>query len=160
MHRLSAVQQRAPSNGAFYGPSKSWRDLALSEGKASAIGGVQLDAEQVLPAVRSTGFPRRGKVGGLILVAALSVGIRALAHAQASAPVRQEISETAALLIQANRLDDAERVLALALQQNPNDNEAIFLNGLIAVTEERYHAAIDAFDAVVALGQNSEVEDS
>ena len=58
------------------------------------------------------------------------------------APQQQQISLTAAaaLLVQANRIDDAERVLALALQQNPNDNEAIFLRAMIAVARKNYDA--------------------
>src|SRR5689334_4943676 len=74
------------------------------------------------------------------------------AHAQETALVQQQISLTAAaaLLIQANRLDDAERVLVLALQQNPNDNEAIFLDGLIAVARKNYDGAIEDFRRILA----------
>jgi hypothetical protein len=75
----------------------------------------------------------------------------ATAKAEESAPVQQQISLTAAaaLLIQANRLDDAERVLALALQHNRNDNEAIFLHGLIAVARKKYDGAIEDFRRIL-----------
>lgn len=65
---------------------------------------------------------------------------------------QQQISLTnaAALLIQSNRLDDAERVLTLALQQNANDNEAIFLRGMIAVARQNYEAAIGDFRRILA----------
>ena len=65
---------------------------------------------------------------------------------------QQQISLTAAaaLLLQANRIDDAERVLAFALQQNPDDNEAIFLHGLIAVARKNYDTAIDDFRRILA----------
>jgi outer membrane protein len=58
-------------------------------------------------------------------------------------------NEAAALLIQANRLDDAKRVLALSLQQNGNDYEAIFLLGLIAIAEREYDAAIGHFRRIL-----------
>ena len=65
--------------------------------------------------------------------------------------MQQQISLTAAaaLLIQANRIDDAERVLALALQQNPTDSEAIFLHGLIAVARKNYDGAIEDFRRIL-----------
>src|SRR5207248_10265194 len=64
---------------------------------------------------------------------------------------QQQISLTdaAALLIQANRIDEAERVLALALQQNPNDNEAIFLGGMIAVARQNYDVAVEDFRRIL-----------
>lgn len=66
--------------------------------------------------------------------------------------VQRSISETdaAALLIQANRLDDAKRVVAHVLEINPNDREAIFLQGMIAVAEKRYSDAIEAFRRILA----------
>ncbi len=53
-------------------------------------------------------------------------------------------------MIQANRLDDAKRVLADVLQKNPGDNEAIFLRGMIAVAEKDYAAAIADFRRILA----------
>ena len=72
--------------------------------------------------------------------------------------MQQQISLTAAtaLLLQANRIDDAERTLALALQQNPNDNEVIFLRGLIAVARKDYDAAIEDFRRILAAEPNRE----
>jgi tetratricopeptide (TPR) repeat protein len=58
--------------------------------------------------------------------------------------------EAAAILIQAGRLDDAKRVLAHVLQIMPGDNEAIFLTGMIAVSEKRYDDAIAAFRNILA----------
>ena len=65
---------------------------------------------------------------------------------------QQQISLTAAaaLLIQANRIDDAERVLAAALQQNPNDSQAIFLRAMIAVARKNYDTAIEDFRRILA----------
>ena len=72
--------------------------------------------------------------------------------------MQQQISLTsaAALLLQANRLDDAERVLTLALQQNPNDNEANFLHGLIAVARKNYDAAIEDFRRILVADPDRE----
>ena len=74
------------------------------------------------------------------------------ADAQTGAPMQQEISETAAaaLLIQAGKIDDAKLVLAHVLQVAPNDNEATFLSGLIAVAEKRYDDAVEAFRRILA----------
>ena len=84
-------------------------------------------------------------IAGLLMIASGT-------QAEDLAPDQQEISLTAAaaLLLQANRVDDGERVLALALQQNPNDNEAIFLHGLIAVAHKNYDGAIEDFRRILA----------
>jgi thioredoxin-like negative regulator of GroEL len=77
----------------------------------------------------------------------------AVAQEQNPAPVQQQqISETqaAALLIQLGRLDEAKLVLVHVLQVTPNDNEAIFLTGLIAVAEKRYGDAVEAFRRILA----------
>ena len=50
-----------------------------------------------------------------------------------------QLTAAAAAACPANRIDDAERVLTLALQQNPNDNEAIFLRAMIAVARNGEH---------------------
>lgn len=60
------------------------------------------------------------------------------------------LSAAAALLIQANRIDEAERVIALALQQNPSDYEALFLRAMIAVARKDYDAAIEDFRRILA----------
>ena len=75
-----------------------------------------------------------------------------LAQTEPPAAVRQ-ISETdaAALLVQAGRLDDAKRVLAHVLETNPNDYEAVFLQGMIAVAEKRYADAVENFRFILAV---------
>ncbi len=94
----------------------------------------------------------------LALALFLCLGALAPARAQNDAPVQQQISETtaAALLVQAGRLDDAKLVLAHVLQITPNDNQAIFLVGLIAVAEKRYDAAIDEFRRILAVEPDRE----
>jgi tetratricopeptide (TPR) repeat protein len=76
----------------------------------------------------------------------------AVAQEQNPALVQQQVSETqaAALLIQLGRLDEAKLVLVHVLQVTPNDNEAIFLTGLIAVAEKRYDDAVEAFRRILA----------
>jgi tetratricopeptide (TPR) repeat protein len=79
-------------------------------------------------------------------------------HAQESPPVRQEIPETeaAAILIAADRLDDAKLVLAHVLQTTPNDSEAMFLSGLIDVAEKNYSSAIGKFRRILVSEPNRE----
>ena len=91
-------------------------------------------------------------LAGIVLGFSLCVAAGCPAKAQDMVTSQQQISLTsaAALLIQANRLDDAARVLTLALKQNPNDNEAIFLHGLIAVAGKNYDAAIEDFRRILA----------
>jgi hypothetical protein len=90
-------------------------------------------------------FYRRTFAAALICLVALSP-----ARAQGAEAVRQITNtEAAALLVQAGRIDDAKRVLALALQQNPNDYEAIFILGMIAVAEGQYDAAISHFRQIL-----------
>ena len=74
------------------------------------------------------------------------------AQAQTDHHVTQQISETAAAaaLIEGGKLEDAKRVLVHVLQLTPNDNQAIFLVGMIAVAEKRYDAAIEAFRRILA----------
>ena len=90
---------------------------------------------------------------GLILVAPAAVS-----QTETGAPAQIQISETAAaaLLIQAGRLDDAKRVLAHVLETNPKDNEAVFLQGMIAVAEKRYSDAIEVFRRILADEPNRE----
>jgi tetratricopeptide (TPR) repeat protein len=98
--------------------------------------------------VPSKGFPRRVKLRTLTLATILYL---APGPAQADAPRQQEIPENtaAAILIEAGRLEDAKLILAHVLQITPNDNEAIFLVGIIAVAEKRYDAAIAAFRRIL-----------
>ncbi len=94
----------------------------------------------------------------LALALILCIAALGSARGQGDAPVRREISETAAaaILVQAGRLDDAKLVLAHVLQLTPEDNEAIFLVGLIAVAEKKYDAAIDAFRRILAVEPDRE----
>jgi tetratricopeptide (TPR) repeat protein len=87
-----------------------------------------------------------------IVAASVMCVVVLVAASAKAAEVLQQITnnEAAALLIQADRLDDAKRVLALSLQQNPNDYEAIFMIGLIAVAEQRYDEAIASFRQILA----------
>ena len=62
-----------------------------------------------------------------------------------------QITETdaAGLLVEQGQIDLAKRVLAHVLETNPNDLQARFLRGLIAVTEKRYDDAIEDFRFVL-----------
>jgi len=51
-------------------------------------------------------------------------------------------TEAAGLLIDAGQIETAKLVLTHVLQSNPNDLQARFLQGLIAVSEKRYDDAI------------------
>ena len=75
----------------------------------------------------------------ILMLALLALAPPAFAQAEAAAPAEQQITETtaAALLLEAGQIDDAKRVLAHVLETNPNDYEARFLRGLIAVSEKR-----------------------
>src|ERR1043166_1725220 len=55
-------------------------------------------------------------------------------------PTQLQISETdaAGILVNQGQIELAKRVLAHVLETNPNDLQAHFLRGLIAVTEKRY----------------------
>jgi hypothetical protein len=84
------------------------------------------------------------------MAVAVLAGLSPTAQAQEAPPQQLTYNQAAALLIQANRLEDAKRVLALSLQQNANDFEAIFMLGLIAVAEQQYDAAIAYFRQILA----------
>jgi tetratricopeptide (TPR) repeat protein len=98
------------------------------------------------------------KLSGLTLAVIILCLAPGPADAQGDAPRRQEISETAAatILIEAGRLDEAKLVLAHVLQVTPNDSQAIFLVGLIAVAEKRYDDAVGAFRRILAVEPNRE----
>jgi hypothetical protein len=81
----------------------------------------------------------------------------AAAETQPDSQTREiSLDEAAALLVQAGRLDDAKRVIELALQGNANDYEAIFLRAMIAVAEKDYDAAIADFRRILAAEPNRE----
>src|SRR5262245_7478269 len=86
-----------------------------------------------------------------LMALAIVVGCPVPVSAQQPEVVRQLTNnQAAALLIEANRLEDAKRVLALSLEQNANDFEAIFMLGLIAVAEKQYDTAIADFRQILA----------
>jgi outer membrane protein len=87
----------------------------------------------------------------LALVATQScVAVQAAGTVPAAQQRQISLTAAAALLVEANRLDDAERVLALALQQNPYDNEAVFLRAMVAVARKNYDAAVEDFRRILA----------
>lgn len=98
------------------------------------------------------------KTIALALAVVLPAAVCSAAPADTGQPVTQQTSETdaAAALIEGGKLDDAKRVLAHVLQLTPNDNQAIFLVGIIAVAEKRYDAAIEAFRRILAAEPNRE----
>src|SRR6266446_1311733 len=93
-----------------------------------------------------------------LAMAFLAQSLPAFAQSEANPVVQQQITETdaAALLLEAGRLDDAKRVLAHVLETNPNDNAAIFIQGMIAVAEKAYGAAIESFRRILATEPNRE----
>jgi tetratricopeptide (TPR) repeat protein len=101
----------------------------------------------------NSGDASKVMLGALALLLCSVGSIHAVAQTEGPAPEQQEISlaAAAALLIQANQIDEADRVLALALQRNSNDFEAIFLRALIAVSRKNYDAAIEDFRHILAV---------
>jgi outer membrane protein len=88
----------------------------------------------------------------LIVAALLLLPITPHAKAEGSLSPPQQITETeaAALLVQAGQLNAAARVLAHVLERDPDDYQAIFLQGLIAVAEQRYADAVENFRRILA----------
>lgn len=89
----------------------------------------------------------------IFLVAAASIGARA-----AEETVARQISETeaAALLMQAGRLENAKTVLAHVIETSPDENEAYFLLGLIAVEEGDYDSAVRHFRLILTREPDAE----
>ena len=71
--------------------------------------------------------------------------------ATAQTPAQKQISldEAAGLLVRSGHYDDAKRVLEFRVKQAPDDNEAWFLLGMIAVAQKDYDAAIDDFRRIL-----------
>jgi tetratricopeptide (TPR) repeat protein len=82
----------------------------------------------------------------------------ALAQPAPDTNTQQQITETdaAGLLVEAGQTDTAKLVLAHVLETNPNDLQAHFLRGLIAVSEMRYDDAIEDFRFVLAVEPDRE----
>ena len=75
---------------------------------------------------------------------------------EAAAPQQINETEAAGLLVEAGQIDNAKLVLAHVLQTNPNDLQAHFLRGLIAVSEKKYDDAIEDFRFVLAVEPDRE----
>jgi len=90
-----------------------------------------------------------------LLIAALTFSVPA--HA-AEEPIVQEITEAeaAGLLMQAGRIDDAKLVLANVLAREPQNNDALFLSGLIAIGEQDYDIAIAHFRKILTREPDAE----
>ncbi len=73
----------------------------------------------------------------------------AVAQEQASQQIT--LDDAAALLVQGGKLAEAKRVLAAQLEKAPDDPQALFLSGLIAVAEKDYDNAIEQFRHVLVL---------
>jgi hypothetical protein len=73
---------------------------------------------------------------------------------QSAVPISETVA--AALLMQAGRIDEAEAVLTQALAANPNDSQAQFLLGLIAIAQMDYDTAIAQFRAILVREPNAE----
>jgi len=89
----------------------------------------------------------------IVCVLAAPLHVRA-----AEEPVTRAISETeaAALLMQAGRLMEAKAVLAHVLAAVPEDNEAHFLSGMIAIVQEEYDLAIMHFRSILSREPDAE----
>ena len=94
----------------------------------------------------------------LTLALVLCIAVPGPARAEGNPPIRQQVSETvaAAILIESGRLEDAKLVLAHVLQVTPNDNEAVFLSGLIDIAEKNYSSAIGKFRRILVSEPNRE----
>ncbi|HYK79198.1 MAG TPA: surface lipoprotein assembly modifier [Micropepsaceae bacterium] len=94
----------------------------------------------------------------LLVAAFLAVSVPALAQPETGSAAAQQLTETeaAAVLVDAGQLEDAKRVLAHVLETHPDDNEAHFLRGMIAVAEKRYDDAIADFRFILAAEPNRE----
>jgi tetratricopeptide (TPR) repeat protein len=93
-----------------------------------------------------------------LAAAFFAVGVPASAQPAPDASVQQQITETdaAGLLVEAGQIDTAKLVLAHVLETNPNDLQAHFLRGLIAVSEMRYDDAIADFRFILVAEPNQE----
>jgi hypothetical protein len=101
----------------------------------------------------------RATRAAILLFSALLPGTQVTAQeALPPAETAVPISDTtaAALLMQAGRLDDAKAVLTRTLTVNPNDSQAQFLLGMIAVAQMDYDAAIAHFRAILVREPDAE----
>jgi tetratricopeptide (TPR) repeat protein len=91
-------------------------------------------------------------VRGLTLSAVI-LAFAAITPAAAQGQTTQHISldDAAALLVQGGKLAEAKRVLAAQLAKAPDDPQALFLSGLVAVAEKDYDKAIEQFRRILVL---------
>jgi Putative Zn-dependent protease, contains TPR repeats len=87
------------------------------------------------------------KLRSSIVVAASALAFSCAAAWAQEKPVTKNITlnEAAALLMQNGKVDDAKRVLKARLEKVPDDHQALFLLGMIAVAEKRFDDAIETF---------------
>ncbi len=91
-------------------------------------------------------------VRGLTLSAVI-LAFAAITSAAAQGQTTQQITldDAAALLVQGGKLAEAKRVLAAQLEKVPDDPQALFLSGLVAVAEKDYDKAIEQFRRILVL---------
>jgi tetratricopeptide (TPR) repeat protein len=91
-------------------------------------------------------------VRGLTLSAVI-LAFAAITPAAAQGQTTQQITldDAAALLVQGGKLAEAKRVLAAQLEKAPDDPQALFLSGLVAVAEKDYDKAIEQFRHILVL---------
>jgi hypothetical protein len=89
-----------------------------------------------------------GFIFGLAAAAGLLVPASA-AGSPAVKTVKLSLIQAAQLLIDAGKLDPAKTLLENQIKVKPDDSEALFLLGLIAVAEKDYDGAIDDFRRIL-----------
>jgi tetratricopeptide (TPR) repeat protein len=94
------------------------------------------------------------------LACALLVSMPALAQGAngQAATQQQTISDVAAaqLLVANNRLDDARKLLEYILSSRPEDRDALFLLGNVAVAQNKYDEAVSLFRRLLVLEPDAE----
>ncbi|MBN9553233.1 MAG: DUF560 domain-containing protein [Alphaproteobacteria bacterium] len=94
------------------------------------------------------------------LACALLVSAPALAQGAngQAATQQQTISDVAAaqLLVANNRLDDARKLLEYILSSRPEDRDALFLLGNVAVAQNKYDEAVSLFRRLLVLEPDAE----
>jgi len=92
------------------------------------------------------------------LACALLLSAPALAQDSQDTKPAQAISDIAAaqLLVANNRLDDARKLLEFILRARPEDRDALFLLGNVAVAQNKYDEAIPLFRRLLVLEPDAE----
>ena len=84
------------------------------------------------------------------LVSLLALALISPAHTQESTrTVTITNTQAAQLLIENNRLDDAQKLLLRDLESRPDDSETLFLLGTIATAQKDYDGAISYFRGIL-----------